>query len=44
MEGMISQKDFNSLIGIMLRMIGRDITATEMAELLALISKFQKAG
>ena len=40
MKNTISQENFNTLIGTMKHILGRDILATEMADLLALINRF----
>lgn len=40
MTNTISQENLNTLIGVMKQILGRDILATEMADLLALINRF----
>ena len=41
MGGTISQLNFDQLIGVMRSILGRDISVSEMCELLALIAQFQ---
>ena len=40
MQNTISQENFDILIGVMKQILGRDILATEMTDLLALINQF----